>query len=553
MAASDASSTVHTPSDTTSTVHWTVALLLGLAALTASLGIWWIGYGAGFAPFPPFDLADQLIRVAPGEVAVWAIANLQFNARRLALLGGILAFLALGAALGLLLRQRAGALTGTLLGVLLAPLAVSISFANDQASGFGAAIWLTLWFGLTLAAPLALAGHWIERLQIDLHDRVTNQDHWLDAPGSHSRRDVLKRATGGALALGFGGWALGSLLRNTEVGDVATADAEPLEDVRAGLAATPGATPPLPTPVPAIEISSSFVVPDGVRSRITPNDDFYLIDINTRKPAIAETSWTLRVHGLVNQEIVLSYNDLLNLPPVEMDGTAMCISYTYDNDLISTTRWTGVPLRDVLQMAGIADGAFKIVFKGAGDYSDSIPVAKALEATTLLAYGMNGDSLPREHGFPCRVYVPNVYGEKSVKWLEEIQIVDFDYQGYWQERGWSDDAVIYAISIIDTPHRESARSAAGTVPVGGVAFAGSRGIQSVRIQIDGGPWAETTVEPYEPALVWQRWTYDWLAEPGEHTLTVQATDGEGNDQLTETNPPFPDGMTGLHEVQVRVL
>lgn len=530
-------------------VRFVIVVFLGVLAVTAVLGLWWIGYSAGVTSFPPFDLTDRVIRLTPGEVASWTIANLQFNARRLALAGGILAWVALGAILGLILRQRPGARSGAILGLVTTPLAVILAYANDEASGIAYGVWLVIWFALTLAGPFAVIGNWIEQLQIDARDRQTSTGDWIDAPGNSSRRAILRQAIAGALTFGFGGWITGSLLDSTGVGSVETAEAEPLGTVRTSLQPAPD----LPTPVPAAALEDTFPVPDGVRSRITANDNFYLIDISTRKPAVSETDWTLRIHGLVDREVLLTYSDLLSLPSVEQDVTQMCISFTYPNDLISSTRYTGVRLRDVLQMAGISDSALELVVKGGGGYSDSIPIAKALEAGTLLAYGMNGTTLPRKHGFPCRLYVPNIYGEKSVKWLEEIQVVDFDYSGYWQERGWSDDATIQITSIIDTPNGDVSRNAAGIVPVGGIAFAGTRGIQSVQIQVDNGPWVEATVEPYDPELLWQRWTYDWAAQPGGYRLSVQAIDGNGATQDITHRDPYPDGMTGLHQVGVQVI
>jgi DMSO/TMAO reductase YedYZ molybdopterin-dependent catalytic subunit len=419
-----------------------------------------------------------------------------------------------------------------------------------------------IWFGATLAAPLTLAGHWMERMSIDARDQsqAVRQDEWTDRPASGQRRDILTKAIGGALAFGIGGWAIGSLLRGTGAADVQIGAGQPLDSVRANLDGTPDTDDSAPasstTPEPVNVIGDDFDAPAGVRPAITSNEEFYTVDISTRDPAIPEEQWTLKVTGLVDQELELTYSELLGMPSIEMPGTLMCISFTYGSELIGNTHWTGVRLRDVLQMASISDGAVELVLKGGGGYSDSIPIAKALDSQTLLAYGMNGETLPREHGFPCRLYVPNIYGEKNVKWLEEVQVVDFEYTGFWQERGWdaeNENAVIHITCIIDTPLGEIASDESGTVPVGGVAFAGSRGIQSVLIQVDGGDWVETIVEPYEPELVWQRWKYDWPAGSGEHTLIVKAIDGEGNEQVAEENPPFPNGMTGLHEVNVQVL
>jgi hypothetical protein len=179
-------------------------------------------------------------------------------------------------------------------------------------------------------------------------------------------------------------------------------------------------------------------------------------------------------------------------------------------------------------------------------------LAKALEPTTLLVYGMNGTTLPRKHGFPCRLYVPGLYGEKNVKWLEEIEVVEYDYLGYWQERGWSDTAIVNTVSIVDTP-RETVPRDSSTVPIGGLAFAGQRGISAVEVRIDDGDWQEALLEANEPPLIWQRWRLDWQPELGSHQLTVRAIDGEGNPQTEQERPPHPDGMTGLHSVEVDIV
>lgn len=548
--------TVHTRSRHTDINQPTQAplipsMILGVLALASALGLWWIGYGAGFAPFPPFDLADQLIRLAPGDVATWAIANLQFNARPLAMAGGIVLILAYGLLAGVILRQWPRSMTGALIGAVSSIPCVAIAFANDQASGPLTAIGLLFWFGATLALPLALAGHRIEALWISLREQERGADSGV--PPSHTRRDLLVRSVASAAAFGFGGWTLGTLLRSAGLGGVETADSVALAEVREEIQGATDGTMTFPTPVATQAGELDSDVPDGVRPRNTPNDEFYVLDINTRKPAISELGWLLKVHGLVERPLELTYADLLGMPAVEMDGTLMCISYTHGNNLISSTRWTGVPLRDVLQQAGIGDGTFDVVLRGEGGYSDSIPIAKALESHTLLAYGMNGVSLPRDHGFPCRLFVPDIYGEKNVKWLQEIELVDHDYKGYWQDRGWSDDAQVRTMSAIDVPVGEVERDPAGIVQVGGIAFAGARGINKVEIRVDEGEWLPVEVEAYKPDLVWQRWWYDWPVDPGSYLLSVRATDGTGMLQDAEERSPYPDGMTGLHRVRARVV
>ncbi len=522
-------------------------------ALAGSAGLWWFGYIAGFATFPPLDLADLIIRESPGSLATWAISNLQFWARFLVQVAGVAALPAAGIIIAEYIRKRPGAHAAIRPSIVGAIVCSMLAVMIGTASGWSAALWLPIWFGLTIAGPLALAGNWIERLQIAANDTSNSPDGWVEDNIRHTRRIVLRDAAATGLLLGGLGWVGGLVARGAGFGAVETADNIPLDERIAELDDQAAEQPPLPTAAPADDLPDQFIAPDGVRTRITPNDEFYVIDISIRKPAISDQQWTLKVHGLVNEPLEITYLDLLSMPAVEQYGTLMCISYFHDSGLISSTRWTGVPLRDLLQRTGIHDSAVDLVLKGAGGYSDSIPVSKALESETLLVYGMNGVTLPQEHGYPCRLFVPDIYGEKNVKWLEEIELVDYDYQGYWQERGWSDTAVINILSAIDTPRETLSPDENGNIQVGGIAFAGSRGIGGVELQIGDGDWVEATLEPYDPLLLWQRWKYEWPAEPGRHTLTVRATDMTGVEQETSVRDPYPDGSTGLHSITLEVL
>jgi DMSO/TMAO reductase YedYZ molybdopterin-dependent catalytic subunit len=535
-----------------SRVSLPLALLSGLSVIAAVLGIWWFAYQAGFSTFPPYDLADLMIRLAPGDVAVWAIANLQFAARELAKIGGLAVFIAIGALLGLAARQVISARSALFAGAVGATLCTGLALANDTASGIFWPVWLLIWFSLTLALPAWLMLRAFERLHATLNDRSNAPADWQEMNRHLARRDLLRSMIGAVVFLGGGGWLAGALVRNAGFGRVETADGVPLDERRTEFETVEPESPVLPTPVPATPLPETFDAPDGIRPRQTSIEDFYVIDITTRKPALPDDSWTLRVHGLVDQPLLLSYRDLLDMPAVEQYGNLMCISFTYDNNLIGATRWTGVPLVDVLERAGVQAGALDVVLRGAGGYSDSIRIEKARDPRTLLAYGMDGETLTRDHGFPCRLYVPDIYGEKNVKWLQEIEVVDFDYKGYWQERGWSDDATINVLATIDTPGGTTSPDENGIVPVGGVTFAGERGIERVSIRINDGDWIETDLEDYDPELTWQRWRYDWAPEPGEYRLTVQAVDGRGELQDVVERDPYPDGMTGLHEVTVRI-
>jgi DMSO/TMAO reductase YedYZ molybdopterin-dependent catalytic subunit len=533
-----------------------VAFACGAAAGITLLGIWYAPYGAGLTPFPPFDLVDLIIRRTPGSLATWAIESLEHRAQPVLHVSSLLGVVLAWGALGLILRRWPNSLIGVLLSLIPLPALVWLTTWADTDSSAATAAWHAVAVGSNLALAGWLLGRWVAHLDADQrqrHDGQIQAAGWRNAPDTFTRRAVVRGIALTAVAAGLGGGAVGALLQRARVGEPATAAWTPLEDVRAAARSTglPNVVTPT-TPAPLPPVPEPLILPGDARSRITSNRDFYVVDISFRKPVIPESEWRLRVHGLVEHELTLTYADLLALPTVELDGTLMCISYTHDNNLISSTRWTGARLRDVLALAGVRDSVYDVACHGTHGYSDSILIPDAMRADTLLAYGMNGTTLPREHGFPCRLYVPGLYGEKNVKWLQEIELVQYNYLGYWQERGWTDIAIINTTSTIDTPRTVATRDAGGIVPVTGIAFAGERGVSHVEVQADDGDWQAAELEPYDPALLWQRWLLQWQATPGEHTLTVRCVDGLGNRQAEAEAPPHPDGMTGLHSVRVVV-
>ncbi len=289
----------------------------------------------------------------------------------------------------------------------------------------------------------------------------------------------------------------------------------------------------------------------GMPSAITPIGQFYTVSKNTfNDPRIDGSRWRLRITGSVASGYELDLGGLRAFPSVTQVQTLECIDNLVGGDLISNAEWTGVRLADVLQRAGVRDSARSVVFLCEDGYSDSFPLAKAMEPTTLLAYEMNGETLPPQHGYPARVLAPNLYGIKNPKWVTEIRIVDGDYRGFWQQRGWTNDGTIKTMSRIDVPR-------AGTMPggaqrVGGIAFAGARGIQGVEVSADDGrSWTSATQVSALSPLSWALWTADWQPQGGMQTLVVRATDGTGAAQIADVRPALPDGSSGLHRVTVR--
>jgi hypothetical protein len=180
-----------------------------------------------------------------------------------------------------------------------------------------------------------------------------------------------------------------------------------------------------------------------------------------------------------------------------------------------------------------------------------------MEDTTLVVYGIDGQALAVKHGFPVRLRVPGLYGEKNVKWLTKIEAVSGDYQGYWQQRGWTDTAIIETTAVFDTANpflgkQPPLQRENGIVPLGGIAFAGNRGVSKVEVRIDDGDWTQATLDPNNDPLTWRFWRYDWRVDPGSYTLTVRAVDGAGAPQIAAERPPHPDGATGLMRITVTV-
>lgn len=290
-------------------------------------------------------------------------------------------------------------------------------------------------------------------------------------------------------------------------------------------------------------------------TEITSNDQFYLVSKNLYSdPTVNGTTWQLIVDGEVNQPFTLSYADVLALPLQPQYETLMCVSNEVGGPYISNALWEGFPLATLLQRAGVKPGATKVVFHAADDYTDSIHLSKAIEPTTLLALRMNGATLPQEHGFPVRMLVPGIYGMKHCKWLTRIEVVNYDFQGYWQVRGWSDAAPVRLTSRIDTPLDGNAVAVNRTTYVAGVAFSGNLGISEVDVSFDSGQtWQTATLKQPPSDLTWVLWEYAWQpTTPGNVIISVRAVDLQGNVQDPNIASPLPNGASGYHSIGITV-
>jgi DMSO/TMAO reductase YedYZ molybdopterin-dependent catalytic subunit len=345
-----------------------------------------------------------------------------------------------------------------------------------------------------------------------------------------------------------GGVAVGSVLLGVVGRNLLTGrESAPLE---AASLPTPAA------PLPEVPAGASLDVP-GVAPIVVPNEDFYRIDTALVTPRVNVDDWTVRIFGEVDREVSLTYQDLLDMPLFEQYVTIACVSNKVGGDLVGNALWTGVDLRDVLDMAGVRPSGEQIVGRSVDGFTAGFPTSWAMdpERRPMIAIGMNGQPLPQRHGYPARLIIPGLYGYVSAtKWLKEIQLTGWDdFDGYWVPLGWAKEAPILTQSRIDTPRRGDTVAAGTTVPVGGVAWAPDRGVRKVEVAIDGGEWQTAEISDPLNDATWVQWVLRWPvpAEPGDHRIEVRATDGTGEVQTAEVTSPAPDGARGHHTITVR--
>jgi len=308
----------------------------------------------------------------------------------------------------------------------------------------------------------------------------------------------------------------------------------------------------LPTDVKASFLDKFFGRPARVTPPITPNDQFYITLYDTT-PEVDVKSWSLTIKGLVQKPIRLNYHELLRRPTMSEIVTLECIGNGIGGDSISNAKWEGIRLKDLLQEAGPLKSANEMIMRAADGYSDSFPLKRALEPDVLLAHRMNNVPLPKDHGYPARIIVPGIYGMKNVKWLTEIELADYDYKGYWEKRGWSDEARVKIHSRIDAPG-DGEKIAGRATTIRGIAFSGPTGISRVEVSTDGGrSYQEARLEPALSPYAWVLWSLPWqIPGAGGYTLVVRATDQTGRPQDPMDRDTYPDGATGLHTISVTV-
>jgi DMSO/TMAO reductase YedYZ molybdopterin-dependent catalytic subunit len=528
--------TITSPTETSSARHrsrWQVralAALAGLLAAAVAVGLAELVAGALGVTSIVVSVGEGVIAVTPPALAELAITAIGGLNRPLLVTGTLVVLGLLSVGIGLLALRSllAGVVAIGLLGVV----GVAAALANpvDQ---LPAAVLpgLAAMIGGIAALSFVNPGRW--RGAADLASAGPGA-----RGGAVDRRGFLKAAGAlsviAAASVGAGRW----------LQQRASAMAERMELV---LPSPDAPAAPLPDGV-------DFDI-DGLTRFTTPNDRFYRIDTAVQVPNLLAEQYRLRIHGMVDEEVELTYDDLLSRELVEADITLTCVSNEVGGDLVGNARWLGVRLDEVLAEAGISPEATQLVPRSVDGYTGGFPVAAAMDGrNALIAVGMNGEPLPTIHGYPVRLVVPGLYGYVSaVKWLTELELTTFEaFDHYWERRNWATEAPIKVQSRIDNL-RGLQQVAAGELTIAGVAWAQTRGVAMVEVQVGDSDWQEADLAAVPNDDTWRQWRLVTRVEPGTPRIRVRATAGDGVTQSEERIAPIPDGAEGWHTVPIRVV
>ena len=515
---------------------------------------------ASLAPFPPEAATEALVSIIPASIEEPAVQSLGDLAGLLTLVGASIVLVIVYGMLGILFERyvepekRLGFLSRlerSLLLSILPWLVIGLVFfpltgysVFGQSSGFASpdTIWI---FPVSLLLSQLLFGLSISMGQrrsltpattSPQPDELLKRTPWT----SITRRAFIERSAiiGSAVVLGLVSAArlFSALAESTMPGSGGT----PIDLKDA---------PP---------IFSDPRLRSLVDSEVTSNSSFYRVAIDLFDPSVSSAYWSLALSGVVANPKKYNLAQLQALPSMDMYDTFLCVSNRVNGNLVGNAKWTGLRISDLIADAGgLLPGAQYMVFYSVDGYSVGLPVSKATAPDSILAYKMNDATLPVKHGYPLRAVIPGLYGMMSAKWINEIKVVDSVYDGYWQTRGWTNDATVNTQSFIMVPGNGSSISLSannGSVILGGVAYAGERGISKVEVSVDeGNTWTAAVLKNPLSNVTWKLWALDWHpGSTGSYNIYVRATDGSGQTQTSTATDTFPSGATGYAMIKVNV-
>ena len=558
--------------------HSLKGALAGTAGAAVGLGFGELIEGASESiPSLVVAVSELLSDYTPGDVVRFSIANFGASQKTLLTVGIIVASLALGGVLG---RYAAsGRPRVTLAGFALFGLLGGWAAARNPLSP-AAGSWLMGLAAAALAAGTALllvnriAGRVVSApTAMPAGPSESDPADEIEAPrdSETTRRAFFAYAVGaGAAALGMVG--LGRALRGPSPAEqfleantlrsAATTTAPPPSTTEAAAAPESTTTTAAPAPTgPSVQeqVAALDTLDDdvtGISSYVTPNDSFYRIDTAFGQvPQVDPTSWRLRFTGMVDNPYELSFEEIQAMDLSDYVITLSCVSNRVGGNLVGNAVWTGVPLSALLDRAGVQAGADQVVGRSVDDWTAGFPTPLVYDGrNAILAIGMNGDFLPTNHGFPARLVVAGLYGYVSaVKWIDEIHLTTWDgFDGYWVPRGWSKEGPMKTQSRIDVPDAGRGLIAGQTTPIAGIAWAPTRGVERVEVNIDNEGWLPCELGEALGDESWVQWHREWTPSEGRHRIQVRASDGDGITQSGEPVDPAPNGAEGWHTITVTV-
>jgi DMSO/TMAO reductase YedYZ molybdopterin-dependent catalytic subunit len=516
------------------------------ALLTAPLvTVFYAGWKLAGLPFVPFHVFDWTARILPGRVITFGIDSMVRAIRALHIADTASAAKAAEQAMAITVFLVAGILAGAVVFAIVRALRTRSSFPGvllGTALGVGA-VMLLHGLGRAPTLPSAIADGWVVAAfvawgaALGFVSRRLAPIPEISGRGESAsvervdRRQFLVRLGGATATITVAGAVVGGLAGGRRTREVAagkrwSAD-HPLPNAGADVKPAP-----------------------GTRPEYTPLEDHYRIDITTVPPAVDGANWGLKVGGLLDRPVELPLDQIRRYEPLHQFVTLACISNPLGGSLIGTTRWTGVSFQRLLPDLRLKPTATHLKITSADRFYEVVALDKIRnDPRVMLAYDWDGVPVTTAHGFPLRIYIPDLYGMKQPKWIQSIEATDHWEPGYWVKRGWDETARMKATSVIDTVSVNmmlSQADANSLIPVGGIAHAGARGISKVEVRVDDGPWNSARLRAPMSGTTWVVWRYDWPFRPGNHTFTVRCADGAGALQIAKMAPPHPSGASGHH-------
>lgn len=509
--------------------------------------------------FVPFDVFDWMTRLLPGPVITFGIDlmidTLRFlginvaNTAKIAEQSiAILQYFGMGIVAGAVffvvlkrLEVKTKLLSGIVIGALFGfpAMAISIGVGASTLNPILNLLWLLVLF---LAWGVGLIQISEKLRQFEATPAIVPSEAVEKSASVQkvSRRTFLVLLGAGAATITVIGTGLGALLssneRQGESGDtMAHGDAEGPKGKP-----FPNADDPV-IPVP------------GTRPEYTPVKDHYQVFIELEPTEIDGSTWKLPITGMVDNPLMLTLDDIRNnYPSRDQYVTLSCISGRIGTSLISTTYWTGVSVQDILADIGVQENARYLYITSGDGYYETVPLDLIYsDPRIMFCYAWDGNTLPVGHGYPLRIWIPDRFGMKQPKWITGVEVTDTYKKGYWVERNWDETAQVRTTSVIDTVAVDHVVERGGQqyIPIGGIAFAGARGISQVEVRVDGGPWEQAQLRSPLSETTWLIWRYEWPFQTGDHTFEVRCYTAEGELQILEEAPSRPAGATGIHSVE----